>query len=207
MKLIETCNEALEDLKKRYSEPHRYYHTLDHIAWMQEGAAQVSHLLAHPIAIDFAIWYHDAVYNTRKKDNELRSADLFLAHHGRYLSEFYQGYVVDLILATIDHRIPRHKSSDFNNDCALFLDLDLMSLGFPWEKFIKNSNDIRKEYSHVPDVDFDGGRAKILTKFLERDPMYFSPYFQNYYGEKAIKNLKRSIEELTGTKPDIYRWI
>jgi predicted metal-dependent HD superfamily phosphohydrolase len=205
--MLKPVDHALADLKKRYSEPHRFYHALKHIEFMLARRDEVSHLFKNPIAVDFAIWYHDAIYDPTQKDNELRSADLFLEHHSSYLDLFHQGYTVDLILATIAHRIPPHKTDDFNTDCALFLDLDLSSLGTPWEEFIQNTYDIRKEYCHVPDELFNEGRGAILENFLNRDPLYFSPYFQNYFQENARRNLKKSIKILTGKDSDKYPWI
>ena len=55
---------------------HRAYHTLRHIeaclAWMRDAPLEDD----DRIAAEFAIWFHDAVYDTRASDNEERSADL-----------------------------------------------------------------------------------------------------------------------------------
>jgi predicted metal-dependent HD superfamily phosphohydrolase len=174
---------------------------------MRQYADEVDHLFKNRIAIDFAIMYHDAIYDPKKNNNELRSADLFLEHHSSYLSVFLQGYTVDLILATINHALPAHKNADFNNDCALFLDIDLASLGLSWEKFEENTEACRKEYAHVPEADFNAGRGIILDTFLSRDPLYFSPYFQNYFQDSARRNLKKSVELLTGKKSEKFPWI
>jgi predicted metal-dependent HD superfamily phosphohydrolase len=207
MELIRLCNSRLDDLRNRYSEKHRHYHALHHIGHMLNHFDQVSHLINNPVAVSFAIWYHDAIYDPTRKDNELRSADLFIEHHESYLSIYMQGYVVDLILATITHTLPTLKTFDFNNDCALFLDLDLASLGAPWKDFHQNTNDIRKEYLFVSEEDFNQGRGRILDNFLSRDPLYFSPYFQNYFHDSARRNLKRSVKLLTGKTSNKFPWI
>ena len=49
-------------------EPHRYYHNLQHIHDM---------LLNDNLIINgLTIWYHDAIYDPKRNDNEERSAEL-----------------------------------------------------------------------------------------------------------------------------------
>ena len=59
----------LLDLTRRYAEPHRHYHTLEHVAGMlYEGRA---------FPLDdgqvLAVWFHDAVYDARRSDNRSRA--------------------------------------------------------------------------------------------------------------------------------------
>lgn len=58
------------DLVTRYSESHRAYHTLAHIQHCLDEFEQVRHLIANPDAVELALWYHDAIYDTKAKDNE-----------------------------------------------------------------------------------------------------------------------------------------
>ena len=75
-------NEALMDaeLKTRlislYGSGDRHYHGLAHIEALLALAAQYRALLADAGAVEAAIWFHDAIYDSRAKDNEARSADL-----------------------------------------------------------------------------------------------------------------------------------
>ncbi len=64
------------DLEARYSEEGRAYHNLAHIAHCLDelrcypgGGVDIG-------AVEFALWFHDAVYDPRAKDNEGRSAGL-----------------------------------------------------------------------------------------------------------------------------------
>ncbi len=62
------------ELASLYSQPHRYYHNLHHIAECLAEFDSVRHLASQPVAVELAIWFHDAIYDTRAQDNEERSA-------------------------------------------------------------------------------------------------------------------------------------
>src|SRR5262245_55636429 len=67
-----TAAAAFADLVNRYGEAGRHYHNLRHLA---EVLAVVDGL-GGGSAVRLAAWFHDAVYHSRAKDNEERSADL-----------------------------------------------------------------------------------------------------------------------------------
>src|SRR5678809_692845 len=68
-----------EQLTDAYAEPHRCYHTQQHIAECLEEFDEARHLARDPVAIELALWFHDAVYNPRAADNEEQSALLLKA--------------------------------------------------------------------------------------------------------------------------------
>ncbi len=59
-----------------YSAPDRYYHNLEHLTEMFRVAGRLAPNTDDPAAIQLAIWFHDAVYDPRAKDNEVRSGEL-----------------------------------------------------------------------------------------------------------------------------------
>lgn len=65
---------SLADLLRRYREPQRHYHTLQH---RDECFAALDLLHAeapHPGEVGLALWFHDAVYDPQATDDEARSA-------------------------------------------------------------------------------------------------------------------------------------
>lgn len=179
---------VLSDLRSRYSEPHRAYHTLAHIRHCLEEFEPLRAQAAAPDAIELAIWYHDAIYDPRAADNEERSAELFARTAG---SAGLAGPLIEttrtLILAT------RHRAVPADADARLFVDIDLAILGQPWDRFQQYEEEIRREYSWVPSLIFRMKRGQILRGFLDRPTIYGTPAFRDRYEASARENLRRSL--------------
>lgn len=52
------------DLVKYYSQPHRAYHTLQHVEQLLEQAAIHHPHINYPDLLLFSIWFHDCIYDT-----------------------------------------------------------------------------------------------------------------------------------------------
>src|SRR4029079_14763196 len=53
-----------------YREPHRRYHTLQHLAECIELFDRVGALAPHAAEVEVGLWFHDAVYDVQRSDNE-----------------------------------------------------------------------------------------------------------------------------------------
>ena len=63
----------LPALLARYSEPHRKYHTLEHLDACRRNFALVRDQATHPSEVELALWFHDAIYEIPARGNERRA--------------------------------------------------------------------------------------------------------------------------------------
>jgi predicted metal-dependent HD superfamily phosphohydrolase len=64
------------ELARAYQAPDRHYHDLRHIEALLSLARNHRAALDDHEAVEAAIWFHDAVYDARRSDNEEESAKL-----------------------------------------------------------------------------------------------------------------------------------
>lgn len=182
-----------EDIIARYSEPHRRYHTVRHLEECFEKLAEVRPLAPHPAEIEIAIWFHDAIYDTRSKQNESESAKLaraeVLTAKGSVESA---DRIAKLILAT------RHDAVPEGNDAKVLVDVDLSILGASPQRFDEYEQQVREEYSWVPEFIFTKERKAILQSLLTRAAIFNTQVFIDRYEQQARDNLERSIMRLDG---------
>ncbi len=177
----------------RYVEQRRAYHTIAHIDdCLHLLDEAVRYLPVHFDEVEFAVWFHDTVYDARRHDNEERSAELAKAvARNASLSREFGERVANLVLAT------KHTFLLTNPDTRIIADIDLASLGYPEHVFEENTRLIRREYSGVPEDIFRTERAKILRAFLNRPQgIYYTQYFRDKYNAQARQNLEHSIAQL-----------
>jgi predicted metal-dependent HD superfamily phosphohydrolase len=175
------------ELSEAYSEVHRHYHTLEHISECIALWERYKELCLEPDEVLLAIWYHDAVYDPRQRDNEERSA-AWAAKDLRMLglAPARIARVEALIRATQFHKAVMP-------DERVLLDIDLAILGAPPERFARYDRDIRHEYEHVPYWPYALGRRKVLKGFLAREKLYLTPAIAVALGTRARANLQAAV--------------
>lgn len=177
-----------EQLLARYSESHRHYHTLQHLGECLAMFDSVRGLSEHPDEIELALWFHDAIYDTHRSDNEERSADWARATlREAGVSTDSADSVHALIMAT------RHTANPILPDEQLLVDIDLSILGAEQARFDEYEEQIRKEYAFVPRWLFRRKRRAILQGFLDRPSIYSTTHFKQALERRASENLKRAI--------------
>jgi predicted metal-dependent HD superfamily phosphohydrolase len=178
----------LGELVARYTEPHRAYHTLQHLSECFVELGHAVGLAEHPAAVALALWFHDAIYDTRAHDNEARSgawartALLSAGGAGEIAAR-----VEALVLAT------RHDVPPDGADARLVVDVDLAILGAEPPRFAEYEAQIRREYRWVPDDEFRQRRARVLGGFLTRPAIYSTAAFVDRLEARARANLARSL--------------
>ncbi|HEX5611913.1 MAG TPA: N-methyl-D-aspartate receptor NMDAR2C subunit [Burkholderiales bacterium] len=183
-----------EQLIACYSEPHRAYHTLQHLEECFEKLKEIEDHAQHLGEVELALWFHDAVYDTRASDNEARSAQWaaeFLALHGTPEEEARD--VDRAILAT------RHGEPPSTSDEALVVDLDLCILGSDDATYAAFEDAIRAEYLWVPLSIFRAKRAEILEGFVTRSAIYHHPGIRAQRESRARENVTTTIARLRGS--------
>ena len=202
VRLLEKCRVATADavpiidlLATAYRSPDRHYHNLDHLDEMFRVVGRLAGITDDLRTVHLAIWFHDAVYDSRAKDNESRSADLavkLLGGAGVPHSDLEK--LVRLIEATA-HLSQSQPAAD--RDTALLLDADLSILGSPPPRYREYESAIRAEYSWVPDAEYARGRTAALEQFLARPRLFQSDVMHTEYDEQARMNLRGELKRLT----------
>src|SRR5262245_34252242 len=118
-----------DELVRAYTAPDRHYHDLSHIEAMLALADAHRGALSDPEAVEAAIWFHDAVYDTHRHDNEAQSAELAAARLADLARPRQIDFITTMIRATAGHAMPDLSDESDRRDCSLFLDMDLAVLG------------------------------------------------------------------------------
>jgi predicted metal-dependent HD superfamily phosphohydrolase len=145
----------------------------------------------HPEEIELALWFHDAIYDVRRRDNEKRSADWARSIAAAARLPGPAAYRVHaLVMAT------RHSAVPADPDQRILVDVDLSILGAGAGRFDEYERQIREEYAHVPDFLFRRGRKAILEDMAARPRIFSTGRFFDRYEAAARENLQRSIGRL-----------
>lgn len=185
------------ELTALYSAPGRHYHNLAHIEALLALAKEHRAELSDPKAVEAAIWFHDAIYDSTSKDNEEKSAKLAAKRLvGRTTPEHLQR-IVRMIEATATHQIPDLADEAARHDAALLLDMDLSILGVAAEQFDAYEEAVRLEYGWVAEPAWRSGRAAVLKGFLSRPHIFHTGTFRRSHETQARENIARSLERLT----------
>lgn len=176
------------DLITRYQERHRSYHGVAHLRRVLEVFDLVRSHADEPDLIEFALWFHDVVYDTTRGDNEERSADLAVeAAQKAGLAPQQAGRI--RLLA----EVTRHDRTDLAGDEALIADIDLEILSAD-EKTYLGSYEwlLHEEWPHIDAETFNDGRIDFLQSLQQRERIYQSAAFTDRE-DTVRRNLARAI--------------
>ena len=182
------------ELLARWSEPHRHYHTLDHLRFMLaviDAHAAAAH---DPDLVRLAAWCHDAIYDPRTPGDGNEQASAILS------ARLLHRCAVPAAAITAIMRLVRltagHAVGDADRDGALLADADLAVLAQDWPSYVAYAEAVRAEYAHVPDEAFRIGRSIVLRHLLELPALYRVPQLHRDWEEKARANLTRELAGL-----------
>jgi predicted metal-dependent HD superfamily phosphohydrolase len=186
------ANDLWAEIETNYSNKKRHYHTLAHLENLLAQLTAIKGQIKNWDTVLFTLFYHDIVYNSLKKDNEEKSAELA---DSRLKSIAVPQSIIDnckaQILATKQH-LPSHDA-----DTNYFTDADLSILGADWETYSVYSKQVRKEYSIYPALIYNPGRKKVLEHFLKMGRIFKTDYFFAKFEAHAKENLQRELNLLS----------
>jgi len=177
------------EIEMAYSQKKRYYHNLNHLNYMLRLAKEHREDLEDWEVVLFSIFYHDIVYNVKRKDNEDKSAKL-AAEKLTLLG--LEPKRIDRCKSQI--RATKHHELSEDSDTAYLIDFDLAILGDTWEKYCVYAQNIRKEYAIYPDFLYERGRKKVVESFLNSERIFKTDKFFKWREENARANLRRELE-------------
>ncbi len=189
-------NTILSDLEVRYAEPQRHHHDGEHI---EDLFGLLNLYRAHvkdPRTVGWAMLTHDAIYNPKAPSGENEELSAQLAE-STLPSILRIARVVKV--ARYTRATAGHISHDSDPDLDFFLDADLAILGAPPPRYDRYSQDIRREYVHVPSSLYSPARFDILqglTIRAESTGLYRTELFRGLYEIQAQENIARECDQL-----------
>jgi predicted metal-dependent HD superfamily phosphohydrolase len=200
----QAAGEAFRDLDRRYRESGRHYHTWAHVAAClrelrraRRAAAAADQAKAG--ALELALWFHDAVYEPGREDNEERSAELAV----RWASALGLAPAVGqraAVLIPATRHLPQGPTRPDPAE-ALLRDIDLAVLGACRTRYLRYERGIAREYARMPVERFREGRVKLLRGLLARPELYATPGFRRRLERRARRNLARALVQLEAVRP------
>lgn len=177
----------LAELAAAYGAPNRRYHDLSHVLALLNLSAAYGHALENRAVVDLAIFFHDAVYDVGRRDNEDASAALA---RDRLTRLGFGASLVDEVARTIEATAHMAKTAGApEGDLAWFLDFDLSILGADRTSYAAYAEAIRQEYAIYPGDAYFRGRRAALESFLARPSIFTTPELRIRWEAAARDNI------------------
>ena len=195
-----TSNRALssrcfDEIRRQYATPRRYYHTLHgHIRSCIEDLCResgASGFVRRNAILELALWFHDAVYDPRRTDNEERSAQFARRILRRLKAPEATIRDVERLILLTKHRVaPR----DFLG--GQLVDFDMAILAASPSRYRRYRMGIRQEYSWVSENEYCEHRIRFLEMLLRRKYIFRTLFFRATRDRQARANIRREIKYL-----------
>lgn len=171
------------EMEALYGQPHRHYHCGNHIDDCLARIDLAAAALGRSDDVEMAIWMHDVIYQTGDPDNERLSADWFAAQAAGAFSperiRLIEGYIMDTT----------HQQPPTDDGAKFVVDVDLSGIGMPKQQFLRDGENIRKEFPDLSEAEFIRGQSMFLQKLLDRERIYYTPFFYDLCEARARQNI------------------
>ena len=184
------ANRLFQALSEKYLEPHRHYHTGEHIVRCLSRYDLATEVMGQNDIVELAIWFHDAILEIGSSDNEQLSVNWFVEIAGDSLPQNSVSSVSRAILAT------RYQELAPDVEAQFVMDVDLSGFGQSWNAFFADTCLLRQEAAHLDDAGFRNGLEKFLGGLLSWPSVFRTEYFQDQYETNAQQNIHQLLEKL-----------
>lgn len=210
------------DLIDRWYEPHRTYHGPAHLTHVLDSLVVLDPDGTAPRAVALALWFHDAVHVGTAGADESASAALagemlgaLGARSTTVGTEEAQGttdaqgteaaevaaWVERTEIAEVQRLVlltTHHDPAPDDHAGALVCDADLAILASAPDRYTRYTEQVRREYAHVPDEVFAPARAEILERLLDAGPFFRTAVGSERWEAAARRNVSDEIVRLRG---------
>ena len=206
-----TVGSALLD---RWYEPHRAYHGPAHLTHVLDSLVVLDPDRTAPRAVALALWFHDAVHDGTAVADEAASAALageMLGSLGAKStavgSTEAQGIEAAKVTAWVERTeiaevqrlvllTTHHDPAADDHAGALVCDADLAILASAPDRYTRYTEQVRREYAHVPDEVFAPARAEVLARLLDAGPFFRTAVGSERWEAAARRNVSDEIVRL-----------
>lgn len=187
----ESSAQVFAQVRARWSEPQRAYHTTQHLlealtlldAWSRDED--------WPVPVALALFFHDLVYDPQRADNEDMSA--LLAREMLAPLQVPQARI-EAVVRLID--VTKHAARPQTEDEKLMVDIDLSILGAAPERYAQYQLQVRREYAHVPEPLFTRARLAVLEAFVQAPALFHTARGRAAFDAAAARNLTQEVAQL-----------
>lgn len=188
-------------LLKAWNEPHRTFHTPDHLRdclfhlEQERWGGLIDTADRGRLAL--ALWFHDAICDVRAPDNEEKSSAWAMQSLA----------LLDLSAENLDivrHLILSTKLNYTPTSCPLeawIRDIDLHMFGIEYKRFAKYTHDIRSEFSWVDDLNYRRGIDFVMRRLINQPTgIYQTEAGRLDYEDTARNNIQLYLQGLQDLK-------
>jgi predicted metal-dependent HD superfamily phosphohydrolase len=184
------------DLERRYSEPHRHYHTVAHVESVLGDARRLAGCLAldetDEAILVLAVCAHDVVYGGIPGEDERASAEWASSRlEDCRIAPEAVDRVRQAVLATAAHTAPGPDAV-----VACLLDADLAILAAPEADYEAYRSGVRREYGRYDDQTWAVGRIRVLRHLAGRARLYVTDPGTELWDKAARTNIGRELRRL-----------
>lgn len=182
------------DLVARYTQEHRRYHDQAHLIAVLDLVDELAEYADDADVVRLAAWFHDAVYDPERSDNEELSAGLaerMLADTDLAADRIAE--VVRLVRLTVTH-----DPAPGDRNGQVLCDADLAVLAAEPEAYAAYASAVQEEYGFVPEDLFRQGRADVLRGLLGLPALFHTPRGREHFEARARHNIKTELLLLRG---------